>query len=423
MRFSFAHIILALVLTLVGFSLGQETYFNSHPTVWKDGEVLIWSLDADPALDVKEFCLSLRRFNAGIGDPKCRLLGEWERDSVALRYASWLNANMDPNLDPDYLRARHPAMQAKFQALEDKTVLYIAKNGDKLNIAVFDETASEPKAAGQIHISPDKISMGDNVANMFFDRDAKRRLSKEERQKLATEPDEYFQEVPIFKGWVGIGIGYSQAHIPLTPDDWTESHTKSTIRNYRVTKDSVSLWNFLDDSDPFFSVYAGGTWYDFIGLELIYRLAVHNMKTDPNDTVYKELDHWKFYQHEIGLNAMLSRNYKPLKWLDITPFAFLGFQYSFFVEDIGLKKKVKTPSKAYKTRIKFEEAYKGALIGAGSHFILHQHYGLGLRTGISSRGRDMYVDPSPDAGAQPSMIGGFTLDWFISAGLEYHWTL
>jgi hypothetical protein len=117
---------------------------------------------------------------------------------------------------------------------------------------------------------------------------------------------------------------------------------------------------------------------------------------------------------------MFSRNYRPASWVDITPFLFVGFQYSFFVESIELNDDVKTPSKAYKARIKFEDAYKGALVGFGSHFIFLKHYGIGLRTGISSRGRNTYVDPSPDAAAESTIIGGSTIDWFIGAGLEYH---
>ena len=418
--------IFAFVLFLLFFaseSFGQKVFFNEHPTIWKNADILIWSVDKDPAIDPKEFCLSLKRNNSGIGEPKCRLQGEWERDTVAIRYANWLNANMDPALKPEYLRARHPAMQAKFQALEDKIVLFVATNGNMVNVAIFDETASEPKAAGNFLLSPDKISMGDAIANTFFDGTAKRRLSKEERKKMQTEPDEYFQETPIFKAWAGLGVGYSQAQVPLTPDNWYSSHVNSQVRNYRITKDSVSLWNFLDDSDPYLTFYVGGTWYDFIGVELIYHYASHHMKTDPKDTVYQELDHWDFSQHEIGLNAIFSRNYKPASWVNITPFMFVGFQYSFFVEDIELKDGVKTPSKAYQARIKFEEAYKGALLGFGSHFIFLKHYGLGLRTGISSRGRNMYVDPSPDAAAEASVIGGSTIDWFIGAGLEYHITV
>lgn len=424
MNRNFSMLLFAFVLLLcAGESLAQKTFFNGHPTIWKNADILIWTNDDDPAIDPKEFCLSLKRYNTGIESPKCRLLGEWSRDTVAMNYATWLNNNMDPALKPEYLRARHPAMQAKLQTLEDKIVLFVAKNGNTVNIAIFDETAIEPKAAGNILLSPDKVSMGDEIASTYFDGTAKRRLSKEERKKMQTEPDEYFQEVPVFKAWVGLGVGYSQAQVPLTPDNWYKSHVNSQVRNYRVTKDSVSLWNFLDDSDPYLTFYVGGTWYDFIGIELVYHYASHHMKTDPSDTVYQELDHWDFSQHEIGLSAMLSRNYKVINWLDITPFFFLGFQYSFFVEDIELEDDVKTPSKAYKSRIQFEDAYKGALIGIGSHFIFFKNYGIGLRTGISSRGRDTYVDPSPDAAAEPSVIGGSTIDWFIGVGLEYHITL
>lgn len=414
-------ILLAVFLFTSGV-LAQDVYFNSHPTLWKDADILIWTTDSDPALDPKEFCLSLKRNNTGIGEPKCRILGEWERDSVAIRYAAWLNANMDPELKPEMLKARHPAMQAKLQALEDKIVLYVGRNNNYVNIALFDETSLEPKAAGRTLQTSDKISLGDAIASSFFDANPKRRLSKAERAKMQTEPDDYYQEVPSFKGWIGVGAGYAQAKVPLTPDSWYRSHIKSKISQYRVTKDSVSLWNFMDDSTPIYSVYAGGTWYGFIGLELTYRFANHDMKT-ADEEIYDELDHWNVWLHEIGLSAIFSQSYATTSWLNITPFIFIGFQYSFLVESIDTKGKIKEPSKDYRHRIEFEDAYKGVLVGLGSHFVVKDHYGLGIRTGISSRGRDMYVDPSPDAGAQETIVGGSTIDWFISGGLEYHWSL
>ena len=110
-------------------------------------------------------------------------------------------------------------------------------------------------------------------------------------------------------------------------------------------------------------------------------------------------------------------------WLDINPYIFLGFQYSFFVEDIAVKDEVKEPSQAYKKRVEFEEVYKGALLGIGSQFIFAKHYGINIKAGISSRGRDIYSDPSPDAAAEPTTIGGSTIDCFVSLGLEYHWIL
>ena len=119
---------------------------------------------------------------------------------------------------------------------------------------------------------------------------------------------------------------------------------------------------------------------------------------------------------------MLSRTYSPLKWMDLHLFAFLGFQYSFYSEDIELKDSKKKPSKEYETRFKTEDPYKGALFGFGTQCVLLEHYGLSVRTGISSRGKDIYTEPSPEAAAEPTTIGASTVDWFISVGLEYHWT-
>lgn len=416
-------LVVSFVLLTVAGAFAGDVYFDTKWTLWSDGEILIWSPNPEPALDIKEFCLSLRRSNSGIGTPKCRIFGEWERDSIAVRYANWLSANIDPALDASYLKARHPAMSAKFLTLEDRIVLYIADKGDQLQIAIFDETANTPKAVGAVRKTSDKVALGDDIADTFFDRPSTRRLSKEERLKQATEPDDYYKEVPKFRAWAGVSAGYAQAQFPLTPDNWYNSHIKSRVRNYRITKDSVSLWNFIDDSTPLFTLYAGGIWYGFIGGEIFYRYSSHQVKTDRKDTIYKELDHWDFSQHEIGLNVMFSKTYDPLKWLDIHLFAFLGFQYSFYVEDIELNDDVKKPSKAYSTRIRFEDVYKGALLGFGSQFVFAQHYAASIRTGMASRGKNVYSDPTPDAAAEPTTIGASTIDWFISFGLEYHWSL
>lgn len=414
---------LSLVLFLVAGAFAGDVYFDTKWTLWSDADILIWTPDQEPAIDIKEFCLSLRRSNGGIGTPKCRVFGEWERDSIAVRYANWLSANIDPALDASYLKARHPAMSAKIQTLEDRIVLFIADKGSHLQIAIFDETANTPKAVGTVRKTSDKVALGDDIADTFFDHQTKRRLSKEERLKQASEPDDYYKEVPNFRAWAGISAGYAQAQFPLTPDNWYASHIKSQVRNYRITKDSVSLWNFIDDSTPLFTLYAGGIWYGFIGGEIFYRYSSHKVKIDNRDTVYKELDHWDFYQHEIGLNVLFSKTYDPIKWLDIHLFGFLGFQYSFYVEDIDLKKDVKKPSKAYNSRLRFEDVYKGALLGFGSQFVFLEHYGFSIRTGMSSRGKNVYSDPTPDAAAEPTTIGASTIDWFISFGLEYHWSL
>jgi len=414
---------LAILLFFVGLSFASEVYFDSRYTLWKDGEILIWNVDKSIAVDPREFCLSLKRFNGGIGEPKCRILGEWERDSVSVHYGNWLSYNLEPETKADYLKARHPAMAAKLQTLEDKIVIFVSRSEGIVKVALFDETESKPRIAGMVMDNNDQIALYDDIASTFFDKPTKRRLSKAEREKIASEPDEYYQEVPDFNGWIGVGLGYAQAKIPLTPDNWYRSHIDSKVRRYRITKDSPSLWNFIDDSEPFLSFYAGGTWYGFIGAELIYRVAKHNVKIDNRDTSYKELDHWDFYQHEIGLSIHLSKNYPVTTWLDINPYVFLGFQYSFFVEDIAVKDEVKEPSQAYKKRIEFEEVYKGALLGIGSQFVFAKHYGINVKAGISSRGRDIYSDPSPDAAAEPTTIGGSTIDCFVSLGLEYHWVL
>ena len=418
---SFRSLIGLLLFVFITIANAGNVYFDSKWTLWQNADILIWNIDKELPIDPKEFCLSLRRTNMGIGEPKCRTLGEWERDSIAVRYGSWLSANIEPGLTSGHLKARHPSMSAKIQSVEDKIVMFISDKGSELLIAIFDETSSEPRSAGTVPKKADKIALGDDIAGTFFDRNTTRRLSKEERAKKLTEPDDFYKEVPDFRAWAGISAGYAQAQIPFTPDSWYNSHTRSRIHNYRTTKDSVSLWNFIDDSTPLFTLYAGGTWYGFIGGEIFYRYSKHAAKTDDRDTIYNELDHWDFTQHEVGLNVMFSKSFDPFKWLDIHSFAFLGFQYSFYSEDIAVKNTVSKPSRSYEARVKFEDAYKGALLGFGGQFVFLDHYGFSVRTGISSRGRDVYTAPSPEAAAEPTTVGASTVDWFISFGIEYHW--
>jgi hypothetical protein len=177
----------------------------------------------------------------------------------------------------------------RIQSVEDKLVLFIGNRDGEIYAATFDENSAEPVAAGSFSNTGDKIALGDKIAAAFFDGHTTRRLSKAERAKRMTEPDESYKEIPGFQGWAGIAVGYSQAQIPLTPDNWYSSHTRSRVRNYRITKDSASLWNFIEDSDPQMALYAGGTWYGFIGAELMYRYAYHKVKTDDQDTIYQEL--------------------------------------------------------------------------------------------------------------------------------------
>ena len=171
-------LVLFLLAVAASMATANEVYFDSKWPLWKDATILIWTVDKEPPIDPREFCLSLKRNNMAIGEPKCRILGEWERDSIAVRYAGWLSNNMEPGLSSNYLKARHPSMNGKFQEREYNIVLFVADKGTFLQIGIFDENASEPRAAGTIQKKADKIALGDDIASAFFDRKTSRRLSK-----------------------------------------------------------------------------------------------------------------------------------------------------------------------------------------------------------------------------------------------------
>lgn len=399
-----------------------DIFFKTPFILWSDPDILLWSPDSAVPLNPKEFSLSLKRNNGGIGNPSVRIAGEWERDSNAALYSKWLRNNLEPKIPAENLKARDPKVQKKIASIEDRILLFMARRGNSLVIALFDETGFAPKIAGSLPYNEDKIQLGDDIAETFFGGSTKRRLSAEERKRKAVEPDEYFSEIPKFHGWVGIAGGYTQAQIPFTPDSWYRSHLKSRIKNYRNTKDSLSSWNFLEDSSPVLNVYAGGLWYDFIGAEIFFRFSSHDAKTDDRDTVYRELDHWTFYRYEVGLSLLFSHRFHVRKNIDILPHASLGFLYSFLSESIDTKSG-REPSSAYKSRIEFKDFYKGAILSAGVRGLFFEHYGIDLRAGIAGRGRLLDKEPSVDAVAEPTEIGGSTIDCFIQLGFEYHWSL
>lgn len=401
----------------------EDVFFRAPYTIWQNADIVLWTPDSVPPVTPTALSFALRKNNSDIGRPTCRLGGDWQRDTSAALYANWLGENIGPGLQANDLRARSPEMIKKLAGIEDKMILFLTRHNDTLYTILFEGDAAQPKMAGSLPFIEDTTLMSEALADMYFSGRTARRLTADERKAEATKPDELYQKVPDFHWWAGVGVGHTQAQIPFTPYSWYKHKLRSRVKHYRATDDSLSLWNFLEDKEPLFTVYAGGTWYGFIGAELFLRYSQHDMKLDKSDTLYKELDYWYFNRYEIGLNIHLSRLYHTTTFMDISPYAFIGFNYSFFSENIDTKSGVKEPSDDYKTRISFENFYKGALIGGGTRFIFLKHYGIDLRAGIVSRGRMLDTDPDPDAVAEPTKIGGSTYDCFATFGLEYHWGL
>lgn len=412
--------ILLLLIVFVSLTFANE-YFSSPYTIWKDGEYLLWTPDDSLPISPNEFCQALKRNNSSIGAPSCREIGEWQRDTISILYGNWLSNNLNKEMSGELLKTRSKMMAAKISALEDKIVIFMTQKNGLLQIALFNETAAQPQAAGSVTLSNNKNAIADNIVKNYFAKNAERRLTKSERKRIAEEPDPYFQETKKMDLWVGANIGYSQAEIPLTPYNWYKNKLNSRVKRYRVTKDSLSLWNFLEDESLVLSAYVGASWYGIFGGEIFYRYSGHDVKTDSKDTTYRELDLWRFGIHDIGLTLHVTHSFNTTKWLEISPFAFFGFQYSFLAENIELKDNVKKPSAAYSTRIEFEDVYKGGVFGIGSRFLFKKNFGLVFRTGITTRGRSEDTTPDPNAVAEPTIIGGLTVDGFINAGIEYHW--
>lgn len=414
-----ALLLLTLALAFAIQANPVHEVFRAPYTTWKDAEVLVWSAQGERPFAPNEFCLALRRANGGIGNPACREAGDWERDSATNLYAQWLQQNVATDLAAAHLRARSPTVTAKLRGLVDQMLLFTTVRSDTLWTLLFEGESAEPKAIGYSLLDNDPVATANAVAQAWFSDPAERRLTEMERLSAASAPDPFYGEKPLYDAWAGIAYGYSQAKIPLTPSSWYNNTLRSRIKNYRNVRDSVSAWSFVSDDSPLLSLYGGASFFGFVGLEFSARYTQHQAKL-ANDTVYNELDHWDFQRYEFALNCLLTRSYALTSQLETRPHVFLGFLYSVLSEDIAVKDG-RTPSETYKNRVQFEEFYRGGMVGLGNRLVFRKHFALDLRAGFASRGRSLDKEPSEDAVAEPTIIGGATFDGFVQAGLEYHW--
>jgi len=378
----------------------QFSILNSYAEVWKDGEFLLWNHDKK-YFSTTDFCFALRYENEKIGTPTCYEAGDWERDTVVSLYAKWLNANLDSRLKAEDLRPRNPHVIEKIRALKDKNLIFSTVKGDKVWFLLFDETAVPPKEITFFSVNMDSSQIAKKIASSWFGSTPQARLSDSEREAKQKEPDKYYAEQPMHDFWFGVGTGWTGAYKTYN----------SKIKNYRDVKDSASAWNFIKDSSPFYNVYIGGSMYDFIGLELEFRKSNHRAKIDESDTIYRELDHWRFNRYEFLLSLIFMTAYTPHPQIELKPHLSASVVHSFFTEDIALKDGVLEGSESYRERFDFESYYRGVALTLGLRAAFFKNYAIDLRTGFANRGTSM---------VNQERIGRSTSDIFISAGLEYH---
>ncbi|MCL1956852.1 MAG: hypothetical protein FWF63_05980, partial [Fibromonadales bacterium] len=294
--------------------------------------------------------------------------------------------------------------------LKDNSLIFSTIKNDKAWFLLFDETSSEPKQIATFPITEDSAKIARKLASDWFSGKPQRRLSDSEREAKEKEPDEYFAEQPMYDVWFGIGLGYTQAKVPLTPNNWYNHKLRSKIKNYRDVDDSASVWFFIKDTSPIYRAYIGGSLYDFIGLEFEFRKSSHKAKIDESDTIYNELDHWSFNRYELMLALEFMKVFKPIPQIEIEPYIAASILFDIFTEDIALKDGYKG-SESYKHRFKFENYYSGPALTLGLRTAFFKNYAIDLRAGIANRGTAIVTR---------EIIGSSTYDAFVATGLEYH---
>ena len=413
-----------------GSSWAASTVFEQEHVTWLDPELQLAFTDSvHQQFSADDFCRNLAVTEPDLGRPQCRFAGEWERDSSAHLYLQWLGRNLDARLKPEHLVTRDPAVSERLRKLDDRYLITFTQRGDTLWAALFSgrrtfEQAvnlSAPAALTAFTPVPaDAKALAQLVATAWFSHHSTPRLNEKEKAAAELAPDESYGESPRFDRWVSLGAGWSQGSIPLTPSSWYANRIKDHVSDYGRVQDSLSLWSFITDESVLYTMRAGFTWNGFVGAEAFATQTHYRAKLDPSDTVYNELAHWNYTRTEVGLTVhgvwreVLSEN------VETQPYTFLGFHYSFLSEDIAVKAG-RTPSDQYRYRVQFMPFYKGAIFGIGNRLMWYGTIAIDTRAGFSNRGRSLDREPSPDAVVEPTIIGGSTLDCFISASLEYHW--
>jgi hypothetical protein len=415
-------VLLALILVCQS-AFAITGVFTSDWTLWKSPTISILTAgESGIPISAEDFCIGIARVNPSLAKPECRIAGDWERDSIAMVYGRWLALNLDPRIKPEYLQARHPAAMEKLRALDDQYLMTLSIRNDTLWTALFTGSTIQPVAAAFLTPIPkDSRELAEQVAPLWFNSSPVQRLTPEQKKALAIAPDDSYAPTPPLDTWVGIGFGYSQGSIPLTPKNWYQGKLNDRIQKYRTVRDSLSVWSFLEDESQVLRAQAGFTWNGFIGTELFLAKTSHAAKIDKSDTLYNELDHWTFSRYEVGLTAHVNHLMRLSHGFETNLYGFLGFHYSYLFEDIGLKDlNGALPSQSYERRIRFLPFYKGALFGVGNRLVWKGKLALDARAGISNRGRSLDREPSPDAAPTPTLIGGSTLDCFAAIAFEYH---
>jgi len=396
-------VILAVFLVLNSYSA---------PSVWKDGEFLFFSY-GKAYIAPADFCFALRYENEKIGNPVCTYAGDWERDTTVALYAKWLNTNLDTRLKPEDLRPRNQHIAEKIRDLKDKSLLFSTIRNDSVWFLLFEENSADPGKVAVFSLKEDSAGVAKKIASSWFGSSPQRRLSDEERAAKKMEPDAYYAEQPKNDFWLGIGTGWSRAKIPLTPYSWYRNKFSTQVKNFRYVPDSTSLWSFMKNSSPIYSAYAGGSLYDFIGLELELRKSSHDVKFEEAD--YEELSHWSFDRYEILLGLEFMVAFRPHKNIDIKPYAQASIFYSFYVEDIDAEKeKIALDAERlynYNHRFKPESLYSGFCFSIGLRTAFFENYAINLRTGLAYQGV---------AAPGENQVGISTYDGYIGAALEYH---
>ena len=402
-------IIKIALLIAINCQLSIVNSYAAKPTVWKDGEFFLWSYGKQ-YISPMDFCFALRYENEKIGNPACYEAGDWERDTTVSLYAKWLYSSLDPRLDPEDLRPRNAHVIDRLGKLKDNSLIFSTVKNGNVWFLLFDETSSEPKQIAIFSSAQDSVKVARKLASDWFGGKSQRRLSDSEREAKEKEPDEYFAEQPMYDVWFGIGLGHTQAKVPLTPNNWYSHKLNSKIKNYRDVDDSASVWFFIEDSSPIRSAYIGGSLYDFIGLEFEFRHSKHKAKIDKSDTIYNELAHWNFNRYEFLLALEFMKVFMPIPQIELEPHISASVLYNIFTEDIALKDG-EEGSESYQDRFKFESYYRGVVLTVGLRTAFFKNYAIDLRAGLANRGTSIVTR---------EIIGSSTTDAFIAAGLEYH---
>lgn len=416
-------------LTITLFALismlysGERVLGKADYPLYNGGQILLLTPENKLPFSVQDFCREIQKINPGDPAIRCRLAGEWARDTLVRNYLYWLKANLRPDLGEREILARDSAVRARLRSLGNEYLLIllsgVSNDGfDASDYALLYTSGNTTPSLVIRYANGTLKTVSSVVIEDFFARQRVRMPTADEAEAARQAPNRYYQEQSVLDWYVGAGGGYTAANHPLTPRSWSGHETQETPVRYGEVADSISAWNWLEDQSRLLLLEGGVLYNRIIGGDLRVAYSRHSVKYDAKDSIHDPIQNWYYDRLELSILLKMGKTFYPAATLEIMPYGFLGYLYSFPIETFEIEDPA--PDIA-DNRFKLENSYSGGLVGIGLRTTWNGMLGISLKSGLAARGLPSKSGSTITSGQTPQTEAQRTIDYFTTFSIFWNW--